>query len=246
MRSQFDQAYQQRYGFTVLHKALIVETVSVEVVGQTAMPTEPILDNTTPSAAISDKVTATVQIYTQGNWHEAPVYHRSDLKTGDRVSGTALIIEPTGTNVIEPGWIAEMTDRRDLVLSRTKEQPAHLSYSAQTKPDPVLLEIFNNLVRAIAEEMGVTLQNTSYSVNIKERLDFSCVIFDQHGQLVANAPHIPVHLGSMSESIHSLIRSKGNTLKPGDVYVSNNPYNGGTHLPDITVISPVFSEANSI
>lgn len=251
MQSQFEQAYEQRYGFTMLHKALIVEAVSVEVVGQTYVPTEPILESnrTTPPAAISAKcnceATAIVQIYTKGNWHDAPIYHRSDLRAGDRISGAALIIEPTGTNVIEPGWTAEITDRNYLILTRTKDrQPAHSQYSAQTKPDPVLLEIFNNLVRAIAEEMGITLQNTSYSVNIKERLDFSCAIFDQHGQLVANAPHIPVHLGSMSESIHSLIRSKGNTLKPGDVYVSNNPYNGGTHLPDLTVISPVFSEAD--
>ena len=239
MRSQFEQAYKQRYGFTMLHKALIVEAVSVEVVGQTDVPIKAVLES---NRTVSLKATTIVQIYTKGGWQNAPIYHRSDLRIGDRISGAALIIEPTGTNVVEPGWTAEISDRNDLILTRTKEQqPTHLQYSAQTKPDPVLLEIFNNLVRAIAEEMGITLQNTSYSVNIKERLDFSCAIFDQHGQLVANAPHIPVHLGSMSESIHSLIRSKGNTLKPGDVYVSNNPYNGGTHLPDITVISPVFS-----
>jgi len=240
MRSQFEQAYKQRYGFTMLHKALIVEAVSVEVVGQTDIPIEPVAIE---AISASHKPTAIVQIYTKGNWHDAPIYYRSDLEPGEHISGAALIIEPTGTNVIEPGWIAEITDRHDLILTRTHDRhPDHSQHSAQTKPDPVLLEIFNNLVRAIAEEMGITLQNTSYSVNIKERLDFSCAIFDQHGQLVANAPHIPVHLGSMSESIHSLIRSKGNTLKPGDVYVSNNPYNGGTHLPDVTVISPVFSE----
>jgi 5-oxoprolinase (ATP-hydrolysing) len=145
--------------------------------------------------------------------------------------------------VIEPGWIAELSDRNHLILKRdqtTTLKDSSRYTSSLSTPDPVLLEIFNNLVRAIAEEMGVTLQNTSYSVNIKERLDFSCAIFDQHGHLVANAPHIPVHLGSMSESIRSLITAKGNTLKPGDVYVSNNPYNGGTHLPDITVITPVF------
>ncbi|WP_317134518.1 hydantoinase B/oxoprolinase family protein [Leptolyngbya sp. 7M] len=148
--------------------------------------------------------------------------------------------------MIEPGWSAELTDRNYLILRQeskveaASQQTSTHSLHAVAKPDPVFLEIFNNLVRAIAEEMGVTLQNTSYSVNIKERLDFSCAIFDQQGQLVANAPHIPVHLGSMSESVHSLITAKGAALKPGDVYVSNNPYNGGTHLPDITVITPVF------
>ncbi len=241
MRDRFEQAYQQRYGFTMSDKALMVEAVSVEVIGQMIAPEEPILasSRTTPLEPV-----ATVQIYTKGSWHEAPVYQRDDLKSGDRISGAALIIEPTGTNVIEPGWSAELTARNHLILQRdiADNSPSTLSTpdSALTKPDPVLLEIFNNLLRAIAEEMGIALQNTSYSVNIKERLDFSCAIFDQQGQLVANAPHIPVHLGSMSESVRSLIQVKGSTLKPGDVYVSNNPYNGGTHLPDITAITPVF------
>ncbi|KAM3106502.1 hydantoinase B/oxoprolinase family protein [Phormidesmis sp. 146-33] len=242
MRSQFEQAYKQRYGFTMQNKALIVEAASIEAIGQAYSPTSaPITASFNRTVLEAIEV---VQIYTKGKWHDAPIYQRSDLKTGDRISGAALIIEPTGTNVVEPGWIAEVTDRSDLVLTKTQVEQPTRHHSIQANPDPVLLEIFNNLVRAIAEEMGITLQNTSYSVNIKERLDFSCAIFDQHGQLVANAPHIPVHLGSMSESIHSLIRSKGNTLKPGDVYVSNNPYNGGTHLPDITVITPVFSEAD--
>jgi 5-oxoprolinase (ATP-hydrolysing) len=240
MRSQFEQAYQQRYGFVIQDRSLIVEAVGIEAIGQTNTPVESIVQSnrTTPLQEI-----ATVQIYTKGQWHKTPLYQRSDLKPGDRLVGAALIIEPTGTNVIEPGWTAEITDRNHLVLTRTQHKPfVNLHSIAQVKPDPVLLEIFNNLVRAIAEEMGVTLQNTSYSVNIKERLDFSCAIFDQQGQLVANAPHIPVHLGSMSESVHSLIRSN-NRLKSGDVYVSNNPYNGGTHLPDITVITPVFVQS---
>jgi 5-oxoprolinase (ATP-hydrolysing) len=240
MRQQFEQSYRQRYGFTLSNKALIVEAVSVEVVGQMNTPQEVRLvsDRATPLQPIT-----TVEIYTKDAWHQTPVYQRDDLKPGDRIVGSALIVEPTGTNVIEPGWIAELSDRNHLILKRdqtTTLKDSSRYTSSLSTPDPVLLEIFNNLVRAIAEEMGVTLQNTSYSVNIKERLDFSCAIFDQHGHLVANAPHIPVHLGSMSESIRSLITAKGNTLKPGDVYVSNNPYNGGTHLPDITVITPVF------
>lgn len=245
LRERFEQAYQQRYGFTMPNKDLIVEAVSVEVVGQTHHPEEAPLagGRSVPLTPIT-----TVQIYTKGTWHDAPVYQRQDLKPGDRISGAALILESTGTNMVEPGWCAELTPQNHLILSRQKGEklmPDSVTNQALTAaplvtPDPVLLEIFNNLVRAIAEEMGVTLQNTSYSVNIKERLDFSCAIFDQSGQLVANAPHIPVHLGSMSESVGSLIRARGNQLKPGDVFVSNNPYNGGTHLPDVTVITPVF------
>jgi 5-oxoprolinase (ATP-hydrolysing) len=248
MRSKFEQAYQQRYGFTMPQKLLIVEAVSAEAIGQTDAPAEPLLsaNRTTPPVPI-----AVVQIYTKGNWHPAPVYQRHDLQPGDRLSGAALMIEPTGTNVLEPGWTAELTDRNYLILRResstqgSKAAMPSVSLSLPIQPDPVLLEIFNNLVRAIAEEMGITLQNTSYSVNIKERLDFSCAIFDRQGQLVANAPHIPVHLGSMSESVQSLITAKGKSLRSGDVYMLNNPYNGGTHLPDITVITPVFSDLSS-
>ncbi|MBF2051346.1 MAG: hydantoinase B/oxoprolinase family protein [Elainella sp. C42_A2020_010] len=243
MRSRFEQVYRQRYGFTMPDKALIVEAVSVEAIGQATSLTEPLLTakRMTPLTPI-----ATVPIYSKGRWYETPIYQREDLQPGDRIVGAALILEPTGTNVIEPGWSAELTDRNYLILRQeskvgaASQQTSTHPLQAVAKPDPVFLEIFNNLVRAIAEEMGVTLQNTSYSVNIKERLDFSCAIFDQQGQLVANAPHIPVHLGSMSESVHSLITAKGAALKPGDVYVSNNPYNGGTHLPDVTVITPVF------
>lgn len=247
LRQRFEQAYQQRYGFTMPDRDLMVEALSLEVVGASSDQTEPapISDRTMPLEPI-----ALVQIYTKGQWHDTPVYHRTDLRPGDRIAGAALILEATGTNVIEPGWLAQVTERNDLILSRDENQVSVFpSENHQTSPqtagveaapDPVLLEIFNNLVRAIAEEMGITLQNTSYSVNIKERLDFSCAIFDQQGQLVANAPHIPVHLGSMSENVVSLIRAKAGQLQPGDVYVSNNPYNGGTHLPDITVITPVF------
>lgn len=245
LRERFEQAYHQRYGFTMPDKALIVEAVSVEVVGQTSDLQEPPLAS---SRTAPLKLITTIAIYTKGNWHDTPVYQRHDLRPGDRITGAALIIEPTGTNVIEPGWCAELTQQNNLILRKDDsvgakgelESNASVIPPPSSTPDPVLLEIFNNLVRAIAEEMGITLQNTSYSVNIKERLDFSCAIFEEYGQLVANAPHIPVHLGSMSESVSSLIQAKGKTLKPGDAYVSNNPYNGGTHLPDLTVITPVF------
>lgn len=243
MTAQFEQAYRQRYGFILPNKPLIVESVSVEIIGKTELSTESPLapHRTQPLTPVT-----TVQLYTQNHWHDSPVFRREHLCGGDRISGPALIIEPTSTNVIEPGWQAELTEQNHLILRKTALQSSTLGtqHSAlgtqHPLADPVLLEIFNNLFMAIAEEMGVTLQNTSYSVNIKERLDFSCAIFDQTGQLVANAPHIPVHLGSMSESVNSLITTKSDLLKPGDIYVSNNPYNGGTHLPDITVITPVF------
>ena len=238
MTQQFERAYQQRYGFTMPDKALMVEAVSVETIGQTTSINEPPMrqQRMTPLTAI-----ATVPIYAKGAWHDSPVYHRDSLLPNDIIQGPALIIETTGTNIIEPHWSARLTDDNNLVLNYqtpSKIEPQQRPSSA--KPDPVTLEIFNNLFRSVAEEMGITLQNTSYSVNIKERLDFSCALFDQQGQLVANAPHIPVHLGSMGESVLSLIQARTNTLCPGDVYVSNNPYNGGTHLPDITVITPVF------
>jgi 5-oxoprolinase (ATP-hydrolysing) len=276
MRNQFETAYRQRYGFIVENRALVVEAISVEVIGKTPVSSEDAIAShrDTPLTSIT-----TVCIYTKGAWYSTPIFQRTDLNLGDRIPGPALIIEATGTNVIEPGWAAELTERNHLILRKVEvrqevegrrsegvreiEEMGELGQEIEgdcpvlnpqspipdtqhPAPDPVMLEIFNNLFRAIAEEMGVTLQNTSYSVNIKERLDFSCAIFDQQGQLVANAPHIPVHLGSMSESVRSLIQEKGHTLKPGDVYVLNNPYNGGTHLPDITVITPVFLISTSL
>jgi len=241
LRDQFEAQYQQRYGFTMPNKGLVVEAVSVEVIGHMSTPAEP--SRSTPRNQPLQPLT-TVPLYSGGTWHDTPVYHRTDLHPGDTLSGPALIIEPTSTTVIEPGWHATLTPPANLLLTKSQEHSTlqQAQGAAHSTPDPVLLEIFNNLFRAIAEEMGVTLQNTSTSVNIKERLDFSCALFDRQGQLVANAPHIPVHLGSMSESVRSLIDS-GNPLTPGSVYVSNNPYNGGTHLPDITVITPVFLKA---
>jgi len=264
MREQFEQAHQQRYGF-IAAKALIVEAVAVEVVGKNDLPEEAVIAQKEQGKSVP---IATVKMYTAEAWHETPVYQRQDLQPGDCISGPAIIIEATGTNIIEPNWQAELSDRHHLILQRRQESEirtqesttrptlreaacASTSHSSRSRlrvyapcpsPDPVILEIFNNLFQAIAEQMGITLQNTSSSVNIKERLDFSCAIFDTQGQLVANAPHIPVHLGSMSESVQALIADKGATLKPGDVYASNNPYNGGTHLPDITVITPVFDD----
>ena len=245
MRQQFETLHKQRYGFVIDNKALVVDTVSVELVCPTQAPEELRTDCPDPT---SPEPIATVRLYTAGAWHEAPVYQRADLQPGHTLSGPAIAIEDTGTNIIEPGWQTTVSDRHHLILEKQAESSTNAGVSAQTmdqtaaadQPDPVMLEVFNNLFRSIAEQMGTTLQNTSYSVNIKERLDFSCAIFDQNGHLVANAPHIPVHLGSMSDSVRSLIDAHGETLKAGDVYMLNNPYNGGTHLPDVTVITPVF------
>jgi 5-oxoprolinase (ATP-hydrolysing) len=242
MRQKFEEVHQQRYGFVMPEKALIVEAVSIELICPTYTVEEPIIERKTDE---SPQPVATIKMYAADAWHDTPVYQRENLQPGDIIQSPALIIESTGTNVIELGWQAEINKRNHLILRRSRKLVGVQSFapvqnSKCSKPDPVMLEIFNNLFRSIAEQMGTTLQKTSYSVNIKERLDFSCAIFDRLGQLVANAPHIPVHLGSMSESVCSLISARGDTLKLGDVYVLNNPYNGGTHLPDITVITPVF------
>ncbi|WP_287520921.1 hydantoinase B/oxoprolinase family protein [Okeania sp. SIO2C2] len=243
MKSEFETAHQQRYGFIMAEKSLIIEAVSLELIQQMETPEE-IEKSPTQKTAITP--ITTTKIYTAGKWQNTPIYLRENLQPGTKINSPALIIEKTGTNIIEPGWQAELTLKNHLVLtkSKTTEKSLEQTTKSQTKiptsADPVMLEIFNNLFRAIAEQMGITLQKTGSSVNIKERLDFSCAIFDKDGQLVANAPHIPIHLGSMSESVNAVISDKKDILKPGDVYVLNNPYNGGTHLPDITVITPVF------
>lgn len=246
MQAEFAAAHRQRYGFIQPEKALIVEAVSVEIVQVMDSPEDPIVSRHSPEPP---SPIATVQMYVENSWQDTPVFQRENLQPGDIITGPAIIIEATGTNAIAPNWQATITEKNHLILTKqtaiSSSPVAPKTTYITAKPDPVMLEIFNNLFRAIAEQMGITLQNTASSVNIKERLDFSCAIFDQNGQLVANAPHIPVHLGSMSESVKALIKDKNHTLQPGDVYISNNPYNGGTHLPDITVITPVFLTESS-
>ncbi len=181
-------------------------------------------------------------MWSGGRRTHAPVFERTTLRAGDRLPGPALIREANATTVVEPGWTAEVTARDHMLLRRTEPRPTRCA-AGTGKPDPVLLELFNNLFMNVAEQTGAVLQNTSLSVNIKERLDFSCAIFDADGSLVANAPHVPVHLGAMGESVRTVLRTRGATLRPGDVVALNNPFNGGTHLPDITVITPVFDAA---
>ncbi|MFQ5954195.1 MAG: hydantoinase B/oxoprolinase family protein [Kiloniellales bacterium] len=239
--ADFEAAHRRRYGFIVPDKAHIVEAVSVEVIGATDAADDPELPATRRPAP--KEPLATVTMVCAGERLETPVFDRDRLRPGHVIDGPAIIVETTGTDVIEPGWRAEITRRNHLVLTRVA--PLDRQAAVGTEVDPVMLEVFNNLFMSIAEQMGSTLENTSYSVNIKERLDFSCAIFDPLGQLIANAPHLPVHLGSMSESVRTVIRQRRDGMKPGDVYVLNAPYNGGTHLPDITVITPVFDESGS-
>jgi 5-oxoprolinase (ATP-hydrolysing) len=180
------------------------------------------------------------RFFSAGEWHKANVYVRDQLKPGSRISGGGIIIEPHQTIVVEPGWQAELTAKNHLLLTRARKLKR--AHAVGTHADPVMLEVFNNLFMSIAEQMGVSLQNTAYSVNIKERLDFSCAVFAHDGTLVANAPHMPVHLGSMDRAVETIIRENRGRIHPGDVYAINAPYNGGTHLPDITVCTPVFDD----
>ena len=179
-------------------------------------------------------------MFTGGAWAEVDLYERAGLRPGHAIDGPAIITEELATTVVEPGWQAVVTARGDLLLSRVTARPGRADVS--TEADPVMLEIFNNLFMSVAEQMGVRLQSTAHSVNIKERLDFSCAVFDADGGLIANAPHMPVHLGSMGESIKMVIKRNRGRIRRGDVYVLNDPYHGGTHLPDITVVTPVFSD----
>ncbi|MGE3936715.1 MAG: hydantoinase B/oxoprolinase family protein, partial [Rhodospirillaceae bacterium] len=234
----FEAAHMQQFGFVAPEKKHIVEAVSVEVIGKGEAMADP---EHALSAQPLPAPMARAAMYAEGATHDTPVYDRDKLKPGHKVAGPAVISDANATTVVEPGWAAEITARDHLVMTRVVPRPKRVAIG--TEADPVMLEVFNNLFMSIAEQMGVVLQNTSYSVNIKERLDFSCAIFDPPGDLVANAPHIPVHLGSMGESVKTIIRLRRATMKPGDVFMLNAPYNGGTHLPDVTVITPVFDKA---
>ncbi|CDX20329.1 5-oxoprolinase [Mesorhizobium sp. ORS 3359] len=241
-RSDFEAAHRAQFGFVYDDKPIVVETVAVE--GMEAAR-EDRAETSAPdgAAGVEPKPSESRRIYTEGRWHEAGVYRRENLRPSNTVAGPALIIEPNQTIVVEPGWRAEITGLNHVVIRRTERKARAAALGNEA--DPVMLEVFNNLFMSIAEQMGVTLQNTAYSVNIKERLDFSCAVFDRHGALVANAPHMPVHLGSMDRSVETVIRLNSGDIHPGDVFALNAPYNGGTHLPDITVVTPVFDDAQS-
>ncbi|WFU12200.1 hydantoinase B/oxoprolinase family protein (plasmid) [Rhizobium sp. CB3090] len=239
LRTAFEAAHKARFGFLDQTKSLILETLSVEAVGgNREINHEPTL----VSADAQPEPTTQTRFFSDGKWQNASVYRRERLSAGHVIKGPALLIEPNQTVVVEEGWTATLTAKDHIVLERTATGAKPMALG--TTADPVMLEIFSNLFMSIAEQMGFTLQNTASSVNIKERLDFSCAIFDCNGALVANAPHVPVHLGSMDRSVEAIIA--GNTMiRPGDVFAINAPYNGGTHLPDITVCTPIFDELGS-
>lgn len=241
MVSDFGKAHQQQFGFLDQGKPLIVEAIIVEAIGKSGCAMDRKFQEKDHARLIGDgAILATSKFFSNGEWHEGPIISRDAMLMGNNLKGPAIIIEPHGTIVVEQGWQAEMTQRKDVILSRVV--PKERTKAIGTDADPVMLEIFNNLYMSIAEQMGTVLANTSHSVNIKERLDFSCAVFDREGNLVANAPHVPVHLGSMSESVKAVIQECKEGMVPGDVYALNAPYNGGTHLPDITVITPVFDD----
>ncbi len=245
MTRDFEAAYRARYSFLMPGRRLVVEALAVEASSSghdtqyapLSVEESPVVRESrgTPAPA------ATVSLYDAGAWRTAPLHRAQDLQPGDRIAGPAIITDANATTVVEAEWQADVTAEGHLLLTRAKPRAARAAIG--TTVDPVMLEIFNNLFMAIAEQMGVTLANTAYSVNIKERLDFSCALFDAEGNLIANAPHMPVHLGSMGESVRAVIADNAGRMHAGDVYMLNDPYRGGTHLPDITVITPVFDAA---
>ncbi|TRD12798.1 5-oxoprolinase [Erythrobacter insulae] len=239
MKDAFEAAHKSQYGFTAKDKGVLLDTLIVESSAGGESITNSVQAG--PLGALPDPVSST-RVFTKGAWHNAPVFEIGQLAHGHRISGPAIITEPTGTIVIEPGWDAAINRHGHLILNANER--AEKAKVVSTEADPVMLEIFNNLFRSIAEQMGIILRNTSQSVNVKERLDFSCAIFEADGALVANAPHVPVHLGSMDATVKTVIAS-GQSIKPGDAFVQNNPHNGGSHLPDITIVSPVFDEGGT-
>lgn len=232
MTGAFTTAHKQRFGFTPDTSDLLLDVLVAEAVGETGESVS------LPDPTALTRTDMRVPCVSGNRWQDIPLVDRTTLAVGQSIDGPAILTEPTGTNMVETDWRATVVQGGNLILERIV--PLRRAEAIGTQVDPVMLEVFNNLFMSIAEQMGATLANTAYSVNIKERLDFSCAIFDEQGDLVANAPHVPVHLGSMSESVRTVLRANIGRIRPGDVYMMNNPFNGGTHLPDVTVITPVF------
>ncbi|WP_106390853.1 hydantoinase B/oxoprolinase family protein [Enhygromyxa salina] len=252
MRVAFEAEHRERYGFDLPGDAVVIDALLAEAIGAGRRVDEHLPPR--PSGPLSSERAPTPATEVEARFAAetcaAPVYHRSALRPGERVDGPAIIAEATATTIVEPGWSARVRETGDLVLTRalTRRQRSSSASAELARPDPVRLELFNNLYGSIAEQMGATLRNTAHSVNIKERLDFSCAVFDGSGQLVANAPHMPVHLGSMGASVRAVIASRATAargIRPGDSFAVNAPYNGGTHLPDVTVITPVFMDGEA-
>jgi 5-oxoprolinase (ATP-hydrolysing) len=236
---QFETAHRRRFGFGVAGRDLAIESLRVEASGRERAPA---FDAATAQpGAENDDVDA--RIYDRGRWQHATVHDRNALASGTRIDGPAVVTERTSTTVVDAGWTMLVEDDGQLSLTRDDNDGTRDDYD--TDADPVLLEVFNSHFMNVAEQMGAVLENTAHSVNIKERLDFSCALFDHAGHLIANAPHMPVHLGSMGDSVQAILRDNADTLRPGDAYLLNTPYNGGSHLPDITVVTPVFDDAGA-
>lgn len=234
MRDRFAGAHRRRFGFWAEDRALVLESVTVEARGASRVPDLTIGGGVARSGAIG-----AAKVFCDGAWREAVVVHKDRMAEGQKVLGPALIVEPYSTIVVEPGWSARIDAQGALILTRTDGAPARKRSATR---DPVMLEIANARFMSIAEQMGATLEKTASSVNIKERLDFSCAIFNKTGELIANAPHMPVHLGSMGDSVLAVLRKNGADMRDGDAFALNAPYDGGTHLPDVTVVAPVFIE----
>jgi len=239
MLDEFENLHRRQFGFVAEERGLVIEAVSVEAIGRSDIDIDPLLDRAT--TAPEPVAAESVRYFAAGEWQDACIYDRTSLVPGQRITGPAIVVEPTATTVVEQGWRGQLNDRGHLVLDRYLERDKTVAIG--TDVDPVMLEVFNNLFMSVAERMGVTLQNTAYSVNIKERLDFSCALFDANGDLIANAPHIPVHLGSMGETVRTVVEANPGKIRPGNVYAVNAPYHGGTHLPDVTVVTPAFDES---
>lgn len=248
MRTAFYEKHQSRFGFNNPEKALIVDSVRLEATQPTNKTEHNFLNTPQELNELKENDSETT-MFSKGSWHKTKILSRSNLSKENKIQGPAIIMDSTSTNIIEPGWSAHLGLDLSLIIEReeVKEKTPETQNESRTnlkKVNPIMLELFNSKFMAIAEEMGVTLRNTSHSVNIKERLDFSCAVFDSQGRLIANAPHMPVHLGSMGASVQSVIDKFGDSLRDGNCYILNNPYNGGTHLPDITVVTPVFLDQN--
>ena len=232
MRRTFEALHDTRFGFHSPERAILFEMLAVEAIGASAEAPRGHATQGRP-----DPIDL-VPMATEAGWSDVSLFDRGQLEADAQITGPAIICEPTGTNIVEPGWTVRQDSVGNLLMERTSQKES--THAAGTDANPVLLEVFNNLFMSVADQMGATLANTSWSVNIKERLDFSCAIFDRQGDLVANAPHVPVHLGSMSDSIRTVMRDNEGTVRAGDAFVLNSPFNGGTHLPDVTVVTPVF------
>ena len=248
MRLDFERLHKTRYGYVIPHRGIVIESAVTEVTALEGDRSGDLggVDAAGVGRALGEPCQPQrfVQTYHEGEWVRTALFERSDLRQGDAVSGPAIIAEANQTTLVDTGWQAIVTPLNHLVIRRLERKSQR--QEARRDPDPALLEMFNNAFMSVAEQMGLRLQNTSQSVTIKERLDFSCALFDAQGSLVANAPHIPVHLGSMGDAVRSVLERNASSMAPGDVFALNAPYEGGSHLPDITVVTPMFDESGRV